>query len=216
MNLNSGHVSRYCTTGKRQMLAFVSSFGGAGCSSPPIPPSTAKLMSSSRVKSKSKFPMSSWCNSRSARLLRPHNSSPSRMTRGALLICAPGRSVGCWPLAWLHVSHGGPAMAPTTILSCTAVSQKSRTSGLDTSPQMGSTTMSTLMVWMSVPSYCMRARSTKCWKSPGRRRPEKAWIRYLSLTIGRGTAHRGARGEGLSPLILHRSSMSCSPKVRAS
>ena len=158
------------------MLALLASLGAAGCSRPPMPSASANWISSSSANNTRRFPMSKWCSSRRAREALPQMESSSLRILGACRgPCIPSSSK-CLPLAWDHVSHGGPIMAPTTYRLFTALSQKLLTSGRETSPHMGSTTMSTEMVWIVVPSCACWITSTKCWKSPSLLLPEKAWI----------------------------------------
>ena len=111
---NSGHSQRKVSRGRRQMLAFCGSWGGPGCSRPPMPPSIASVISNSRVKSKRRLPTSNCRTSFKARAARPQRQSISLKTLGPL------RPRGAWstgsscPRACDQVSQGGPAIAPTT------------------------------------------------------------------------------------------------------
>ena len=187
---NSGHSQRKVSSGRRQMLAFSRSGGGPGCSRPPTPPSSASVINSSNVKSKSRFPTSSCLTSRRASATRPHKQSLSLRMRGPR---RPSPGSAC-PLACDQVSQGGPAITPTTCRCLTALSQNCLTETLDTSPHTGSTIRSTEMVKMVTSGMSFCAWSMKCCRSPKRRLPEKAWMMNLSLAIGRGTSHRGVRG----------------------
>ena len=142
MRRNSGHLQRYWRTKRCHTLASELSLGGAGCSIAPTPPWTAKWMSISMVKSKSRFPMCNCSSSRKASAARPHRQSRSRTILGARRCREMEEKLKVLPRAWDHVSHGGPANKPMTARSRIPCSQKSRTGLRDTSPNSASIMMS--------------------------------------------------------------------------
>ena len=162
--------------GNRQIDAFVGSSGGAGCSKQPMPPAYASMIRCSTVNNNSKLPVSSCWSSLIAMAARPHRVNRSRRTRGAACCGRSADASTRLPLACDHVSQGGPARAPMTNRSRTAVSQKERTVGWAISPQTGSVMRSTDIVWIVVASWWDCIWSRKYWKSPGRRLPENAWM----------------------------------------
>ena len=140
-------------SGSRQMAAAsLRSNGSAGCSKTPTDPAKATSMMASNAKLNRSLPVKICKSSRIAKESRPHGSARVRRMRGRPLPCdvcpcaakSMFSSAGgvCTPRTRDQVSHGGPAMKPTTCPSRIAASHSRRVSSLVASPQCLSMTIS--------------------------------------------------------------------------